>query len=221
MGIAAVTLHRMDDLSIDPSDLQGRQGYFLLTSLVVPRPIAWVSTVDHAGVRNVAPHSFFNVIATNRPVVQFVSSGIKDTLRNVRDTEEFVVNVVGEDLLEPMNLTAADFPPDQDEFDWAELTAEPSVTVKPPRVRESKAALECTLREVQEIENVYMVLGDVTHIHISGDILGDNGRVMAEKWHPVGRLDGTRYAVADDVISLPRPTFADLATQRNTDGRTP
>jgi len=201
----------MEDLSIDPSDLQGRQGYFLLTSLVVPRPIAWVSTLDQAGVRNVAPHSFFNVVATNPLVVQFVSSSVKDTLRNVEATGEFVVNIVGEDVIEPMNLTAADFPPEQDEFDWAELTPQPSVTVKPPRVKEASAALECTVRDVIKVEQAHMVLGDVRHLHVSGDILTEKGRVAEEKLRPVGRLSGAKYSVVTETLSIPRPTYADLA----------
>ena len=106
---------------IVPSELEGREPYFLITSLVVPRPIAWVSTLSKEGVPNVAPHSYFNVISSNPWIVHFTSTGEKDTLRNARSTGEFVVNLFGRDLVEKMNFTSADFPPEEDEFEWAGL----------------------------------------------------------------------------------------------------
>ena len=203
----------MDDLSIDPSQLPGRDGYFLLTGLVVPRPIAWVSTIAASGTRNIAPHSFFNVVSARPPIVQFVSSGVKDTLRNVRANSEFVVNIVGEDLLEQMNLTAADFPPDHDEFDWADLAAVPSDTVRPVRVADAKAALECSVRQILQIGDAHMVFGDIRRIHVSGEIMHE-GRVDPERLRPVGRLAGSHYSIVSEIVSIPRPTYADLEQAR-------
>jgi flavin reductase (DIM6/NTAB) family NADH-FMN oxidoreductase RutF len=191
---------------LNPEDLEPRGVYFLLTSLVVPRPIAWVSSLSEDGSRNLAPHSYFNMVSSKPPVVHFTSTGEKDTLRNVRATGEFVVNVVSEDLLEPMNLTAAEFPPDEDEFAWAELEVAASATVKPPRVAAAKAALECRVRDIQAIGNGNMVFGDVVHVHVDDSVWVD-GRVDPALLSPVGRLAGWNYAPLRDVVRIPRPTW--------------
>lgn len=193
----------------DPHDLAPRDTYFLLTSLVVPRPIAWVSTLSAEGVRNLAPHSYFNAISSSPPIVHFTSTGVKDSLRNVRATGEFVVNVVSRDLLEVMNLTAADFPPGEDEFAWAGLDAAPSQTVAAPRVASARAALECRVREVLSMGNGTMVFGDVLHFHVDDDVWRD-GRVAPELLQPVGRLSGAGYAPVDTVLLLPRPRWDDV-----------
>lgn len=193
----------------DPHDLAPRDTYFLLTSLVVPRPIAWVSTLSAEGVRNLAPHSYFNAISSSPPIVHFTSTGVKDSLRNVRATGEFVVNVVSRDLLEVMNLTAADFPPGEDEFAWAGLDAAPSQTVAAPRVASARAALECRVREVLSMGNGTMVFGDVLHFHVDDDVWRD-GRVAPELLQPVGRLSGAGYAPVDTVLRLPRPRWDDV-----------
>lgn len=198
---------------IDPADLAPREVYFLLTSLVVPRPIAWVSTLDADGRRNLAPHSYFNIISTDPPVVHFTSTGVKDTLRNVRATGEFVVNIVSAELVEAMNLSAADFPPEEDEFAWAELDDAPSRFVKPPRVARARAALECQLRQVLSVGNGNMVFGDVVHVHVDDDVWVD-GRVDPGRLQPVGRLSGSNYAAITDVFKLPRPAWADLSETR-------
>ena len=190
--------------TFDPAALEGREGYFLLTGLVVPRPIAWISTLAPDGTRNLAPHSFCNVISARPPIVHFTSTGVKDTLRNVRATGEFVLNVVDRDLLEPMNLTAADFPPEVDEFTWAAVEAAPSDVVAPPRVAAAPAALECTVRATLAMGEGTMVFGDVRRIHVRDDLWRD-GRV--EGLRAVGRLSGSGYAVVDEVLKLPRPTW--------------
>ena len=127
---------------IDPARLEGREPYFLITSLVVPRPIAWVSSLSPAGVVNVAPHSYFNVISSNPWILHFTSTGEKDTLRNVRASGEFVVNVVTRELVEEMNFTSADFPPDESELEWARLEGSPSTRISTPRVARARVAFE-------------------------------------------------------------------------------
>jgi flavin reductase (DIM6/NTAB) family NADH-FMN oxidoreductase RutF len=191
---------------LDPADLEPRAVYFLLTSLVVPRPIAWVSSLSAEGARNLAPHSYFNIVSSNPPVVHFTSTGVKDSLRNVRATGEFVVNVVSEELVEPMNLTATDFPPEEDEFAWARLDAAESVVVKPPRVAAAKAALECRVRDILSIGNGNMVFGDVVHVHVDDAVWAD-GRVDPGLLQPVGRLSGWNYAPVRDVLRIPRPSW--------------
>src|SRR5687767_9058657 len=143
----------MTDIVLDPATLDAASAYHLLNSLVAPRPIAWVSTLSEAGVANVAPHSYFTVMAPDPPTVCYSSGGIKDTLRNSRFTGDFVVNIVGEELAEQMNLTSADFPTGESEFTAAGLTAIPSDLVKSPRMAEAPAAMECRLLQVLEIGN--------------------------------------------------------------------
>lgn len=197
-------------LELDPEDWPARQVYFLMTGLVIPRPIAWVSTLGADGTRNVAPHSYFNVVAHDPPHVVFSSSGgparKKDTLANVRSSGEFVVNLVTMDVVEPMNFTATDFPPDEDEFIWAGLTAEPSQRVSAPRVAEAAAHLECELREVVPAGNGSIVVGEVVHVHVTPRVWRA-GRVDPELLDPVCRLAGTRYARLGTIFQLPRPSW--------------
>lgn len=201
----------MGFVEIDPvSELEGRKGYFMMTSLVVPRPIAWVSTLSATGVRNVAPHSYFNAISSNPLILHFTSTGVKDTLTNVRATGEFVVNIVSADIVKKMNTTAANFPSDEDEFEWAGLHAAPSTVVSTPRVAEAKAAFECRLRGVVSMGDGNMVFGDVVRIHIDEAVLRD-GRVDPTLLQPVGRLGGSGYVdVARAVFELRRPTWDDV-----------
>lgn len=195
--------------SIDPAELQPREAYLLLTSLVVPRPIAWVSSVSGAGAANLAPHSYYNIASSHPPIVHFTSSGVKDTLRNVRATGEFVVNVVSADLLEMMNATAADFPPGEDEAAYLGVELAPSETVRPPRVAGARAALECRLHSELSIGNGNMVFGEVTRAHVAEDVWRD-GRVAADPLEPVGRLSGSGYTLVDEVVTLTRPTWDEL-----------
>lgn len=193
-------------LELDPEDWQPREVYFLMTGLVIPRPIAWVSSLGPDGVRNVAPHSYFNVVAHDPPHVMFSSSGVKDTLQNVRASGEFVVNIVTIDVVEAMNFTATDFPPDEDEFAWAGLTAVPAQRVAPPRVGEAAAHLECEVREILPVGNAHVIVGEVVHLHIAERVWRD-GRVDPELLDPVCRLAGTRYARLGPVFKLPRPSW--------------
>ena len=144
----------------DPGEIAGRAFYRLLNSVVVPRPIAWVSSLSADGVGNLAPHSFFTVSCVDPPMVQFTSVGVKDTLRNVRETGEFVVCLATEDLFEQVNATGTDFPAGTSEFAAIGLTAEPSARVAAPRVAESPVALECRL----ERDLVLGEQGDSLHV---------------------------------------------------------
>ncbi len=195
---------------IDPSELEAREAYHLLTSLVVPRPIAWVSTLSTSGVRNVAPHSYFNAISSKPLIVHFTSTGTKDSLVNARDTGEFVVNVVSRDLAEDMNLTAANFPPEEDEFSWARLEEAQSTRVKPPRVASAKAAFECKVVHILELGNGSMVFGEVVMIVIDESVIRD-GRVDPELLAPIGRLGGSTYTdAAQALFDLKRPRYEDV-----------
>lgn len=195
---------------IDPSELPGKEAYYLLTSLVVPRPIAWVSTISTAGVRNVAPHSYFNAMSSDPLIVHFTSTGTKDSLVNARETKEFVVNIVSRELTEQMNVTAANFAPHEDEFSWAELASTPSRTVAPPRVTAAKAAMECKVVKIVELGNGSMVFGEVQLVIVDEGVLKD-GRVDPVLLAPIGRFGGSTYTDASKALfDLKRPTVDDL-----------
>jgi len=190
-----------------------RELYLLLTGLVVPRPIAWVSTVAADGTRNLAPHSYFNLVSHDPPHVGFSATGVRDTLTNVRASGEFVVNVVSADLVERMNLTATDFPPQEDEFDWAGLAAAPAVRVAAPRVAQARAHLECRLAQEVPVGSATLVIGEVVHVHVDPAVWRD-GRVDPALLDPVCRLAGTGYATLGEVFSLPRERWDRLAGGR-------
>ena len=197
--------------SIDPAALPAGAAYHLLNALVVPRPIAWVSTLSEAGITNLAPHSYFTVLAPDPPTVCFSSGGVKDTLRNVRFTGDFVVNVVSEELAGPMNLTAADFPPAESEFRAAGLTPLASDRVRAPRLAEAPASLECRVVQILEIGNApnYVVIGEVVRVHVAERAWRD-GRVDLAAIRPVGRLSGSGYSYTREFFRLDRPTYAGL-----------
>ena len=197
----------MPDIDLD--SLPPKEVYFLLTSLVIPRPIAWVSSVDSHGVPNLAPFSYFNIVSTQPPVIHFTAVGEKNSWTNAVATGEFVVNIVSEELLEAMNYTAADFPAHESEFAWAGIKAVPATRLSVPRVGAALASLECTVRKVMSIGNGNMVFGDVIYAHVS-EAVWEQGRVQPHLLRPVGRLAGTTYAPLGNIIKLLRPTWADI-----------
>lgn len=199
----------MAHIAIDPAAQTTRENYLLLTNLVVPRPIAWVSSLAPDGTRNLAPHSYFNIVSSDPPIVHFTQSGRKDTLNNVEASGEFVINLVSAELAEAMNLTSANFPPDQDEFSWAGLEATPSTHVAAPRVTAAKASMECRVRTILPMGNGNMVFGDVLAVHVDESIWAD-GRIDVAAMAPIGRLGGSAYTHVADIFKLTRPTWAEL-----------
>jgi flavin reductase (DIM6/NTAB) family NADH-FMN oxidoreductase RutF len=169
---------------LDPGTISGRDFYAVLNAVVVPRPIAWVSSLSADGVLNLAPHSFFTVACVRPPMVQFTSVGRKDSLNNVEATGEFVVNFAAEALFEQVNATATNFPPDISEFAAVGLTTEPAATVSVPRVAESPVASECGLHTTLELGDSTVVIGRVRHIAIDESVLdGDQpASVGGVKW---------------------------------------
>ena len=186
-----------------------RSFYGLLTSVVVPRPIAWVSTLTADGeTANLAPHSFFTVACTAPPIVQFTSVGRKDSLRNVEETGEFVVNFAPESLFTQINATATDFPRDEGEFDAVGIAREPSLRVKPPRVAASPVALECTLHSTLRLGNSTVVFGEVVHAAVSKDVLVD-GRPDIGLLRPLARLGGNEWSTVGEVREAARIRYRD------------
>jgi flavin reductase (DIM6/NTAB) family NADH-FMN oxidoreductase RutF len=194
-------------LDIDVDEHDGSL-YRILSSAVVPRPIAWVSTRSEAGVDNLAPYSFFTVASVDPPIVLFApvdgAEGLKDTPRNARDTGEFVVNIVTEDLAEAMNETSATLPAGESEFDHADLERAESVAVAPPRVADAPIAFECTLHDLVDVGGSTLVLGEVRHVHLDESVTTD-GKIDVDDVEAVGRLAGSVYARTTDRFSLERP----------------
>ena len=192
----------------DPAQLGRTEVYRLLTSTVVPRPIAWVSTVSADGVDNLAPHSFFTIASVTPPVVQFTSVGRKDTLRNVEATGQFVVSLAPEALFEQINETATDFPPGVSEFDAVGVEREPGVRVKAPRVAGSPVALECELHSTLLLGDSTVVFGRVVHIAADDAVLdGDHPEVR--RMRPLTRLGKDEWGTLGEVRDLRRIRHAD------------
>lgn len=196
-------------LEVAPGDWNQQDFYFLMTALVIPRPIGWMSTISATGVRNLAPYSYFNLMGSDPFYVAFGSTAVKDTLTNLREVPQFVANIVTMHLLERMNFTSADFPRQEDEFGWAGLTPVPAAKVRPARVAEAKAHLECEVVQIIDDHNTHIVLGRVVHAHVDPSVW-KNGRVDPRLLDPVCRLSGSWYATLGELISVPRPKWRDI-----------
>jgi len=200
-------------MHFDPETLEHSAVYKLLSGAVIPRPIGWVSTTSEDGINNLAPFSFFNVVGEDPPHVMFSTGRTgdknKDTLNNVLATRQFVVNMVTEDTVEKMNLTASLVPHDIDEFDLAGLTALPSEKVRPPRVGESPIHFECELVHHFALENhkyggAVMIVGRIVMMHFDDSVLMENYKVNMETYRPVARLAGANYAKMGEIFSIKR-----------------
>ena len=195
-------------VDVDPETVGRREFYALLNSVVVPRPIAWVSSRSADGVLNLAPHSFFTVSCVKPPMVQFTSVGRKDSLNNVEATGEFVVNFAAEPLYEQVNASGTNFPPEISEFEAIGVTTEPSRTVSVPRVAESPVAIECTLHTTLELGDCTLVIGQVRHLAIDAAMMdGDHPEVR--RLRPLARLGKDEWATLGEVRSITRIRHSD------------
>jgi flavin reductase (DIM6/NTAB) family NADH-FMN oxidoreductase RutF len=197
---------------VDPNTLAPGAMYRFMIGVIVPRPIAFVSTVGESGRFNVAPFSYFNAI-TNRPPLIGISINRrqerpKDTLRHIRETGDFVVNVVDEALNARAVHASGDWPDDVDEFQITGLTPVRSDLVRSPRVGESPVSLECRLEREIELGQTTLVVGEILRAHVRDDVLTD-GHVDIEKLRPVGRLGGDGYSVVREIVHIPRPKTND------------
>jgi flavin reductase (DIM6/NTAB) family NADH-FMN oxidoreductase RutF len=201
-------------MQIDPSIQTKADNYKMLTNLVVPRPIAWVTSLSQTAVINLAPFSFFNGVGSN-PLYVIISVGLrddgspKDTTCNIQNSGEFVVNLVTEELLGAMNISAADFPPDQSELNAAHLHTAPSVHVKTPRLAESQASLECKLFKAEPLGANTLIIGEVVMFHVADHLVGP--RLHIKNFAPIGRLGSpSAYCRTTDRFELPRMTYAEF-----------
>jgi len=199
---------------IDPAEQSFKDNHKIMIGSIVPRPIAFVSTISKEGAPNLAPFSYFNGVCSNPPTVMFApgrrgyDGKTKDTLNNIRDTKEFVINIVSESFVEEMVKCSTDFEPDVNEFEISGLNPAPSAKVKPQIVLESKVSFECVLNQIVEIGDGtagsgFIVIGTVVLFHIDEDVYKD-GRIDLEALSPVGRLAGNSYTRITDTFESVR-----------------
>ena len=199
----------------NPHELLQKERYKIVTGSVLPRPIAWVSSMDTAGNLNLAPYSFFTVASTNPLTLLFcpqtpAPGAAKDTLRNVQAVGEFVINITNEATAVAMNQTATSLPHGQSEFGYAGLEPAPSTAVSVPRVASAPVAFECTLRDIltinpEEQGGGAIVLGEVQNIFVQDGIYDPtSGYILLDKLQPIGRLAGNGYVHVTDLFTLIR-----------------
>jgi flavin reductase (DIM6/NTAB) family NADH-FMN oxidoreductase RutF len=203
------------NMEINPADIPANAMNRLLLGSVVPRPIAWVSTINEQGQPNLAPFSFFNVVCYKPPTLLFcpgvrgVDGGRKDTYYNIRATGEFVINVVTEELAQAMNLTATEVPSEVNEFTFAGLTPMASIKVKPVRVAESPVNFECELRQIVDIGDGsigsgWIIIGEVVHMHVADEVMLPDYKIDIHALKPIARLSGSQYTRVNEVFEMKR-----------------
>lgn len=215
-------------MDVIPSELAHRELYNILISAVVPRPIAWVSSLSASGQPNLAPFSFFNAVCAKPPLLAFApgmrspkkseaaadeAAGhpgvhIKDTLRNIRETGEFVINMVSFELAEAMNLTSGEYDATVNEFELAKIASAPSKIVRPRRVGESPVSFECKLYQILDFnpgpEGGSLVMGEIVSLHINEQHLKD-GHLDRDSLDLVGRMGGMQYTRTTERFEMVRP----------------
>lgn len=197
-------------MKIDPQNLAKRERHLFMGNLVVPRPIALVSTISGRGIFNLAPFSLFNIVCYHPAMVFFTpmrreGGSKKDTLVNIEQAREFVINLVTEDITKQMNIASGDYPPEVDEFKISGLTPVPSDLVKPPRVAESPFNMECRLTQILEFGKsdvtAEMILGEVLRVHVRDDLYRE-GAIDAALAHIIGRMGWGLYTRTRDLFEI-------------------
>ena len=205
-------------MQIDPALHSKMDNYKLLTNLVVPRPIAWVTSQSRNGVINLAPFSFFNAVSGDPPYL-IISVGkndageLKDTANNIKASGEFVVNLVTEDLFDAMNISAADFPAEVSELEATRLHAAPSVHIKVPRVAEAQVSLECKLHTAQPLGANTLIIGEIVMFHVAEHLMGPGMHI--NNFAPIGRLGSPSvYCRTTDRFDVARTSYAQWLKDR-------
>lgn len=200
-------------LSIDPATLSERDNYKFLIGSIIPRPIAFVTTISKDGVLNGAPFSYFNIVSSNPPLIslsiQRAQGERKDTSRNIIESKEFVVHIVDEQNVEKVNKTAASLPPNQSEIELAKLTPIESVKITVPGIKEAKIRMECSLEHSFELggsdsPGCDLIIGKVVQFHIENDLY-EKGRIDPKGLAAVSRLAGNYYAKIGEIFEIERP----------------
>ena len=189
------------EIEYDPE--RGREMHRLMNSVVVPRPIAWVSTLSIDGVENLAPHSYFTVASAVPAILQFTSVGHNDSLTNAVDTGEFVISLSSRPMFEQINATGTGYPAEISEFEAVGVRTEPSKSVRPPRVAESPVALECRTEGTADFGDSVVVFGKLVHIAIDEAVMVD-GHPEIEKLQPLARLGKNEWSTIGEILEIKR-----------------
>lgn len=201
-------------MRIDPTEIELPDLYHWMISTITPRPIAWVSSISAAGLTNLAPFSFFQGVTANPPTLLFSVANDrhgekKDTIRNIEEVPEFVVNIVSYDLREPMNRSSASLPYGVDEFEVARVSPIPSEKIRPPRVAEAAVSFECRLQQIVRVGQGPLagnvVFGTIVLLHVQERVLDSSGQVDPGKLDTIGRMGASWYARTTDRFVLERP----------------
>lgn len=206
-------------LRLDPKQLTPRENYKLLIGSVLPRPIAFVTSMNESGVVNAAPFSFYTVVSTSPPMIGFTVNRKpgniqKDTAHNIQLNGEFVVHVVDETNVAMVNDTATEFPSEVSEVEAVGFTLEPSEIVRVPKIRESKVQIECKLHQMipmggtLDAPNSDFIVGEIVQFHVQDNLLS-NGRINTDQLQPVGRLAGLSYGNIGETYEMPRKSYED------------
>ena len=195
-------------MDFDPAALSARDAYKLMISCIIPRPIAFVTTLSRDGITNLAPFSFFNGVSSDPPVVSIAvatkkDGSKKDTWRNIEETGEYVINIVVPELMDAVIIGAKELPHNVSELDLAKLSTLPSAKIKPPRLAASPINLECTLLKIVEVEDTGLILGRVVMVHAKDEIL-DGNRVDPRRLTFLGRLGDDLYCKVNDIFERKR-----------------
>ena len=201
-------------MKFDPSKISFTEVHKLMIGSIVPRPIAFVSTLSKNGKNNIAPFSYFNGVCSRPPTIMFAPARRgwdgkeKDTLINIRDNNQFVINIVSESFAEQMVMCSTDFDSDVDEFEISGLNPVPSNKISPPRLLESKISYECELNQIVEIGegdagSGFIVIGTIVLFHIDDDVY-DNGHILLDRLEPLGRLAGNQYTRPNNNLEITR-----------------
>ncbi|MFL2983638.1 MAG: flavin reductase family protein [Candidatus Neomarinimicrobiota bacterium] len=201
-------------MKFDPNELVFSDVHKLMIGSIVPRPIAFVSTISKTGIKNIAPFSYFNGVCSKPPTIMFAPARRgwdgkeKDTLINIRDNKEFVINIVSENFAEKMVICSTDFDSNKDEFQISGLTPQQSDKISAPRLEESKISFECKLNQIVEVGkgdagSGFIVIGTIVLFHIDESVYKD-GHILLDKLEPLGRLAGNLYTRPTDQLDIIR-----------------
>jgi len=197
-------------ISLETKDLSLKELNRLMIGSILPRPIAFVSTLSEDGVLNLAPFSYFNVVSSEPPLLSISilhrpdEPKYKDTIRNVRNNNEFVVHIVSEDILHDVNETSVEIPSNRSELLYTKLSIMESKIVKVPQIKESKVRMECVVEKIVELPSSDLLIGRVVNFNVDKSVY-DNGRINLEALNPISRLSGSSYGKVGNIINMERP----------------
>ena len=196
-------------ISLNPEQMNERELNRIMNGSILPRPIAFVSTNSPEGVLNLAPFSYFNVVSSLPPLLSIsvlhADDHIKDTVNNIKANGEFVVHIVSEDILNDVNETSIELPPNRSELLHTRLTIMNSNVVKVQQIKESKVRIECVVEKIVPLPSSDLIIGRVVHFNIDPSVLDEKGRINLRALNPMSRLSGTQYGKIGEIISMERP----------------